>query len=163
MDENTIGYWQFNEGSLDANVPAAYDWSGNGLHMEIIGVDLSLSGYVGDAPQRTDTENALVINEIMQNPSEVSDPQGEWIEIHNRWFTPINLKDFTLSDDGSDDHTITSIAFIPAGGYAVLASNADTATNAGLDADYEYSSFSMGNSDDAVSYTHLTLPTILLV
>ena len=83
MDENTIGYWQFNEGSLDANVPAAYDWSGNGLHMEIMGVDLSLSGYVGDAPQRTDAENALVINEIMQNPTFVSDILGEWIEITN--------------------------------------------------------------------------------
>ena len=118
--------------------------------MEIIGVDLSLSGYVGDAPQWTDTENALVINEIMQNPSEVSDPQGEWIEIHNRWFTPVNLKDFSISDDGSDGHTITSVVFVPAGGYAVLASNADTATNAGLDADYEYSSFNMGNSNDEV-------------
>ncbi|MDP7120665.1 MAG: choice-of-anchor D domain-containing protein, partial [Candidatus Marinimicrobia bacterium] len=86
----------------------------------------------------------------MQNPSEVSDPLGEWVEIHSRWFTPVHLKDFILADDGTDAHTIATDVAIPAGGYAVLASNADTATNAGLIADYEFSGFSLGNSSDEV-------------
>jgi hypothetical protein len=149
-DENTLGYWRFNEGSLDADFPTVYDLSGNGLHL---GLGLDGAGQAAwnpDAPVRTDTENALVINEIMQNPSAVSDPLGEWVEIHSRWFTPVHLKDFILADDGTDAHTIATDVAIPAGGYAVLASNADTATNAGLIADYEFSGFSLGNSSDEV-------------
>jgi hypothetical protein len=86
----------------------------------------------------------------MQNPSEVSDPLGEWVEIHSRWFTPIHLKDFSLSDDGTDAHTITSDVIIPVGGYTVLGVNADTSTNGGVAVDYELSGFSLGNSSDEV-------------
>jgi len=145
MDENTIGYWQFNEGSLDANVPAAYDWSGNGLHMEIMGVDLSLSGYVGDAPQWTDTENALVINEIMQNPNG-ADTGKEWIELYNNHFTPLHLENFSIKG-----HTISADMNVPVGGYAVLAASDDTTANAGLYADYSYDgAFTLGNGGDEI-------------
>ena len=32
-DESTLGYWRFNEGSFDADVPTVYDLSGSGLHL----------------------------------------------------------------------------------------------------------------------------------
>jgi hypothetical protein len=153
VDANTLGYWAFDEGSTDEQTPATYDRSGNGLHLSIEHEGSDVVAWYAGVPVVDISSSPLVINEIMQNPSEVSDPQGEWIEIHNTYFTPLHLKDYVLSDDGSNAHTIATDVVVPAGGYAVLASNADTATNAGLDVDYEYSSFSMGNSDDEVLLT----------
>ncbi|MFQ6677933.1 MAG: choice-of-anchor D domain-containing protein [Fidelibacterota bacterium] len=147
LDTNTVALWHFNEGSMDAATPAIYDMSGNGHHGEIIGNPVWVDGPPFMTP---DTANYLVINEIMQNPSEVSDPLGEWIEVHNRWFTPIHLEDFTLADDGADAHTISSDVIIPAGGYTVLGVNADTSTNGNVKVDYVFSGFSLGNSDDEV-------------
>jgi len=86
----------------------------------------------------------------MQNPSEVSDPLGEWVEVQNRWFTPVHLKDFILGDDGTDAHTIVSDVTILTYGFSVLGVNADTSTNGGVNVDYELSGFSLGNSSDEV-------------
>ncbi len=147
-DENTLGYWRFNEGSLDADFPTVYDLSGNGLHLELDGA--GQAAWNPDAPVRTDTENAIAINEIMQNPSAVSDPLGEWVEIQNRWFTPVHLKDFILADDGTDNHTIITDVAIQSDGFGVFGLNADTSTNGGVDVDYELSGFSLGNSTDEV-------------
>jgi hypothetical protein len=95
-------------------------------------------------------EYNLVINEIMQNPSAVSDANGEWFEIFN--FSPdtINLSGFTIKDNGSNTHTISSSVTILPYFYAVLAKNADINTNGGLSVDYEYSDFTLGNSDDEI-------------
>ncbi|SVA57714.1 uncharacterized protein METZ01_LOCUS110568, partial [marine metagenome] len=150
VDANTLGYWAFDEGSTDEQTPATYDRSGNGLHLSIEHEGSDVVAWYAGVPVVDISSSPLVINEIMQNPSEVSDPQGEWIEIYNTYFTPLYLKDYVLSDDGSDDHTIASAVVVPAGGYAVLASNADTATNASLIANYEFSGFSLGNSNDEV-------------
>ena len=107
LDENTLGYWRMNEGSFDESTPALYDISGNGYHMHISEhfEGSNASTFTEDVPQRTDIENAVVINEIMPNPMG-SDGGKEWIEIHNRWFTPIHLKDWSIQGSGSNEsHT----------------------------------------------------------
>ena len=110
--------------------------------------------YMEDSGTDTSTidtlEYNLVINEIMQNPSAVSDANGEWFEIFN--FSPdtINLSGFTIKDNGSNTHTISSSVTILPYFYAVLAKNADINTNGGLSVDYEYSDFTLGNSDDEI-------------
>ena len=48
----------------------------------------------------------LVINEIMQNPSAVSDAYGEWIEVTNIGNEVINLDGLILHEDGSESHII---------------------------------------------------------
>lgn len=91
---------------------------------------------------------ALVITEIMQNPSAVSDSAGEWFEVLNTGAIAVNLNGWTLRDDDSDSHLVTADAFVAPGTYAVFANNADSATNGGVDAVYEYGSMFLSNGSD---------------
>ena len=51
---------------------------------------------------------ALVINEIMQNPSAVSDSNGEWFEIYNPTDAEVDINGWTIRDDGSNSHVIAN-------------------------------------------------------
>ena len=62
----------------------------------------------------------LMITEIMQNPSAVSDASGEWFEVFNPTASPINMNGWKIKDNGTDIHTIASSLIVPAGGFAVL-------------------------------------------
>ena len=70
VDENTIGYWRMNEGSLDPVLPALYDLSGLGQHVHFNEHSEGSNNTIfdTDVPHRTDVENALIVNEIMPNP-----------------------------------------------------------------------------------------------
>jgi hypothetical protein len=101
-------------------------------------------------------DSTLTITEIMQNPSSVSDANGEWFEIYNLTRFLFNLNGWTISDLDNDSHTISSDVFIPPLGYAVLGRNADYNTNGGVNVDYEYSGIDIaGGSDELI----LMLPT----
>jgi len=92
----------------------------------------------------------IVINEIMQNPSAVSDSDGEWFELHNPTASPININGWTIQDNGTNSHVISNGGplSIPAGGYLVLGINLDSGTNGGVIVDYQYSGFFLANGDD---------------
>jgi hypothetical protein len=63
----------------------------------------------------------VVINEIMYNtPS--ADPAEEWIELHNRGTTAVNLLGWRISD--GVDYTFGNVT-IPAGGYLVVAADTE--------------------------------------
>ncbi|MDG2398345.1 MAG: lamin tail domain-containing protein, partial [Candidatus Marinimicrobia bacterium] len=149
-DENTLGYWRFNEGSFDADVPTVYDLSGSGLHLELAGP--GQAAWNPDAPVRTDTENAIVINEIMPNPSG-SDGGKEWIELYNQWFTPLYLQGWSISGGGGGETvTLSDNVAIPPGGYALLAQSSDTTSNGGIDPQIEYGSgISLSNAGETIS------------
>ena len=53
-----------------------------------------------------DMSTGLVINEIMNNPVNVSDSYGEWFEVTNTGPDTIDMNGLTLKDDGGDQHTI---------------------------------------------------------
>lgn len=97
----------------------------------------------------------LWITEIMANPASVSDSNGEWFELYNPTLDAVDLEGLILSDDGSNSHIITSgnALLINPGEYFVLAGNADSSSNGGFHADYEYSSFSLGNSADEIIFS----------
>ena len=95
------------------------------------------------------SEGDVVINEIMYNPSIVTDANGEWFELVNTTGNNIDLEGCVISDNESDSHTLASL-IIPANGYAVLAKNADASTNGGITPDYVYSSFALGNAGDEI-------------
>ncbi|MGD2146801.1 MAG: ExeM/NucH family extracellular endonuclease [Anaerolineae bacterium] len=84
----------------------------------------------------------VVINEIMQNPSAVSDSNGEWFELHNPTASPIDIDGWTIKDEGADEHVIDNGGplELPAGGFLVLGNNADKGTNGGAIVDYSYGS-----------------------
>jgi len=96
--------------------------------------------------------DSVVINEIMQNPSAVSDGNGEWFELFNTTADDIDINLWTVNDNGSNVFAINNDAplIVPAGGFLVLGRNADESTNGGVNVDYEYSNFFLGNSDDEI-------------
>ena len=111
-------------------------------------VVLVLPAYAGTDANPGD----IVINEIMQNPSAVSDANGEWFEIKNVTSGNIDINGWTIKDDDIDSHVINNGGplIVPAGGYLVLCRNADSATNGGVTCDYQYSGFILANSGDEV-------------
>jgi len=93
----------------------------------------------------------VIINELMPNPQTVADAAGEYIELFNFGNASQNLRDFTIRDNFGVD-TIKVDLVIPAGGYLLLALNADTLVNGKLrNVDYVYkSTIALGNNGDRV-------------
>ena len=97
---------------------------------------------------------ALIVTEIMQNPSSVGDGDGEYFEVYNTTDSPIDMqgwliKSLTIS---TKDHVIGSTLVVPAKGYVILGINSDIATNGGVTVDYQYgSNFYLGNSSDSIA------------
>lgn len=97
----------------------------------------------------------LLITEIMANPAQVSDSNGEWFELFNPTLEAVDLEGLILSDDGSNHHVINSggSLLVNPGEYFVLAGNADSDFNGGFFANYEYSGFSLGNAEDEIVFS----------
>jgi len=94
--------------------------------------DLGTPGWANscaDAPR-------LIINEIMQNANAVADSRGDWFEIHNPTSTAVDLNGWTIKDDDFDSHTLSRSVTVPAGGFAVIGRNGDSAANGGVAVDY---------------------------
>ncbi|MEP4195853.1 MAG: ExeM/NucH family extracellular endonuclease [Aliishimia sp.] len=100
--------------------------------------------------RNVEPSDVLVINEIMQNPSAVLDSSGEWFELYNPGATDIDINGWTVADNDNDSHVIDNGGplIVSAGGYIVLGINADSATNGGVNVDYEYSGISLTNGAD---------------
>ena len=100
----------------------------------------------------------IVITEVMQNPSAVSDANGEWFELHNAGGSAVDIDGWKIKDDStsSETHTISKSGglTIAAGGYIVLAEDGDSTVNGGITADYDYSTISLGNSTDGLILTN---------
>ncbi|MBN2541846.1 choice-of-anchor J domain-containing protein [bacterium] len=106
----------------------------------------------------------LVINEIMKNPSEVIDVNGEWFEIYNNGLLPVDINGWVIHDLDFDQDTITSVTpvIIHPDSYFILGVNGDPGTNGGVTVDYVYdgSDFTLGNADDEI-YLENTLGTVI--
>ena len=98
----------------------------------------------------------LVINEIMNNPLAVTDSYGEWFEITNISPTQIDLNGIIIRDDGTDSHTILNPGglLIDPGDYLILGVNDDFDINGGIEVNYQYSGFFLGNTWDEVILEH---------
>ncbi|MEE2876701.1 MAG: lamin tail domain-containing protein [Candidatus Neomarinimicrobiota bacterium] len=101
-----------------------------------------------------ESEHTIVINEIMKNPSAVSDASGEWFELYNGGETAVDLCGWTIKDDGTDEFTIKcdDSFVIAAGDYVIFAPNSDTASNGGFSVNYAYTygSFKLANGNDEI-------------
>lgn len=94
----------------------------------------------------------VIVTEIMQNPSAVSDGSGEFFEVYNTTASTINLDGWVIKDKDNDSHTIDNggTLNINAGEYIVLSINSDSSTNGGVTAAYEYSGMFQSNSSDEI-------------
>ena len=59
------------------------------------------NGDLGTPGAANDCAIEIVINEIMQNPSAVSDSNGEWFELHNPTAGAVDIDGWTVMDNGS--------------------------------------------------------------
>lgn len=100
----------------------------------------------------------IVITEVMQNPSAVSDSNGEWFELYNAGASAVDLSGWRIKDDAtaSQTHTISGTLSIPAKGYLLFAVNGSSTSNGGLPAvDYVYTlTGGLGNSTDGLIITN---------
>ena len=101
-----------------------------------------------------DLAYGIVINEIMQNPSAVSDAAGEWIEITNVSDESINLHNLILRDDGGEEHIISENIYVMPDSFIILGTEDDYNLNGGVNVDYEYSGFTLSNLWDEVIFEH---------
>ncbi len=98
-------------------------------------------------------EVRIVINEIMQNPSSVSDDNGEWFEIYNHGTVNVPLFGWTVrsTDDAGeyDSFPITQHFILQRGSYLVFGNNLNSAENGGVTVNYDYgTSVGLSNSAD---------------
>ena len=82
----------------------------------------------------------VIVNEMMINPAAVPSSRGQWFELYNRTSQAIDLSGWTISDDATDLHVIStdSHLWLPAESYLVFGANADPASNGRLNVDYVY-------------------------
>ncbi len=92
----------------------------------------------------------IMIVEIMQNPSAVSDSDGEWFEVFNTTASAIDMNGWIIKDNGTDKDTIEGSLIVPANGFAVLGINNDSGVNGGYTCDYQYSGIALGNGADEI-------------
>jgi len=97
----------------------------------------------------SEAQDIIVINEIMINPSAVSDTKGEWFEIYNSSTLPVSLDGWTINDGNNDSFTING-AIVPANDYFVFGRNGDNSLNGGVGIDYVYSGMYLSNNGDAL-------------
>ncbi len=97
----------------------------------------------------------IIITEIMQNPDSVGDSEGEYFEVYNTTASTIDIEAWSITDAGSDSHTISNGGplNIAAGTYLVLGINSNIATNGGVNVDYQYSGINLSNGDDEIILT----------
>jgi hypothetical protein len=104
----------------------------------------------------------LVISEVMQNPNAVSDSLGEWFEVYNASNADIDINGLEVSDSGGASFVVGSQVIIGAGGFAVFGRDANSLINGGVNVDYEWSSFALGNTTDDIilSYGGVELDSV---
>ncbi|MEL6348096.1 MAG: MopE-related protein [Myxococcota bacterium] len=130
------------------------------------GVDNDCDGDVDDEDSDVDTcssglavseleEGDLVITEIMPDPSDVTDSNGEWFEVYNAAGDAVDLEDLVLTDNAGT-HTVSGAVVIDVDGYAVFCLNGDAETNGGVDCDYDYSGLTLANGGDQLALSYST-------
>jgi hypothetical protein len=102
--------------------------------------------------QNSPAAGQLVITEIMNNPSAVSDTAGEWFEVRNITALPLSLDGLRVEDDGGSGFDIPQAAGLTIDplGVLVLGRNDDPAANGGAPVDYAYGGFSLTNGADEI-------------
>lgn len=94
----------------------------------------------------------VIITEFMANV-DGDDELKEWFEVFNTSNSDIDLNGWTIADNGSDSHVISSdtAVTVPSQGYVVLGESTDTALNGGASVDYAYGQdITLGNSGDEI-------------
>ena len=102
----------------------------------------------------------IIVNEVMADPSAVTDDMGEWFEVHNYGGSSVDLQGWTIASNNDAAHTIATSVSVPAGGYVVLAINSNKRKNGGVTAGYQYVGINLANSADWIALRDNTGATV---
>ena len=94
----------------------------------------------------------LIVSELMMNPEEVKDDEGEYFEIYNASANDIDMVGWEVRANDGDEFTVDSSLVVGAGDYVVFGVDADATKNGGLSVDYEYdrSDFELDDDTDSI-------------
>lgn len=92
----------------------------------------------------------VVINELMINPKNSSDTNGEWIELKNLSSKDLQLMGLEVSDLEGDKFVVSSPLTLPPYGFVVLGRNANSEMNGGYLPDFVFDGFTLANTADEV-------------
>jgi hypothetical protein len=115
-----------------------------------VGCVYSDNGLCNGTGGSDSSDGNLIVTEIMYNPNAVTDTSGEWFEIYNAGSTAVNLNGWSIKDQGTDHFTFSDNIIIIPDDYATLCKNIDNSVNGGIVCDAGYSSFTLGNTADAI-------------
>ena len=91
--------------------------------------------------------------EILMDPEDTSDADGQWIELYNASSWDVNVLGWIFENATGEGIQVATDAVVPAGGYFVFAANPDTDENGGVSAGYGYgyANFPLGTAADELS------------
>ena len=113
------------------------------------GIDQDCDGTDGPFVVADLAVDDLIITEIMQNPSVVSDSFGEWFEVYNNSGGPVDLEGLYVYDTGTESFTVSGSLLVDDGEYLVFCLDSSS-SNGGVTCDYDYAIFNLGNADDEI-------------
>jgi large repetitive protein len=94
----------------------------------------------------------LVITEIMANPAQVTDSNGEWFEVLNTGTTDVELLGWTFTDNAANSFEVLTSAVATAGDWFVFGINSQLLFNGGAPVDYDYpGAFSLNQGGDTIT------------
>ena len=96
---------------------------------------------------------AIIVSEFLADPTVVDDNKGEYFEVTNVTYYPVNLHSWWVKDDLNDNFYVSQPEglILQPGGVAVFCANALTVMNGGVICDYEYGySMQISNSGDEI-------------
>jgi hypothetical protein len=104
-----------------------------------------------DLPTPAAIAGDIIVTEVMQNPTYVTDAHGEWFEIYNRSGVEIDLLGWRFGDDADDGFVVTGSLIIATGERLVFADNRDLSVNGYVQIDYRYGgNMGLGNDHDSI-------------
>lgn len=86
----------------------------------------------------------LIFSEIMVQPKEVADVDGEWVELYNTSGYGIQIQGYSFHDDDFDKYVIEDDYVVMPGDYLVLCANVDATKNGGVPCDVGFNRTTMG-------------------
>ena len=93
----------------------------------------------------------VMIVEIMKNPQDASDSDGEWFEVYNTTASDIDMNGWRFADDNIDTVIINTSAVVPAFGHFVFGRSGVFADNGEYTPDFVYGDdFVLANGADEI-------------
>jgi endonuclease I len=155
LSETNFTFYPENDSNLELTINLNDDDIYEGLEnlileIEILSGDEVIIGSPGTFTLYIEENDfpKVTITEVMINPQNISDANGEWFEIYVDNQIPINFKNWIIKDNDTDDYLILEHIIIPQNTYSIFANNGNLNTNGSVETMLEYDGLNLANGGD---------------